>query len=44
LYEIAKRADVDYAAVHRFARSGADVRVSTIDAVAAALNLELTQR
>jgi len=39
-YQVAKNAGVDYMALHRFLE-GSDARVSTIDALAASLGLEL---
>lgn len=43
LYEIKNAAGVDYATLHRFVNADADVRVSTVDALAAALGLRLVK-
>lgn len=44
LYEIKNAAGIDYATLHRFVNADADIRVSTIDALAKALRLELVKR
>ena len=44
LYEIGKSSGVDYSILHRFVNSGSDVSVSKVDALAAALDLELAAR
>lgn len=44
LYAIAKSAEIEYGTLHRFVHADADVRVSSIDALAKTLGLELVQR